>query len=223
MSKVSFVIPVYNGDSYLAETLESIRNQSLKDIEIIVVNDCSPDYTDDLMEWYQKHEPRLKYHKFEENQGVCAARNKGNELSEAPIICVSDQDDISTKHRALFSYNYLTRHPEVDCLTSAYYNCNVDGQIIEKITPVDMTKEAFDAGTFQWFHSSCSYRKKDIMEMPYRVVDGETDDYVFLKDWTEKGKKFKTLKKVLGSCRRVPWGVMQQRRARIGAQPSYVL
>ena len=47
--KVSFVVPVYDGDAYLAETLESIRNQSLKDIEIIVIDDCSPDFTPELM------------------------------------------------------------------------------------------------------------------------------------------------------------------------------
>jgi hypothetical protein len=131
MPKVSFVVPVYYGDSYLAETLETIRNQTMKDIEIIVIDDCSPDYTPELMEYYLKIDDRIKYHRFEENKGVQVARNFGNQMATGDIICVCDQDDICSKWRAGFSYYYFQHHPEVDCITSSYWNCSVDGARVE--------------------------------------------------------------------------------------------
>lgn len=222
MPKASFVVPVYNGDAYLAETIESIRNQTEKDIEIIVVDDCSPDFTEDLMEWYVKQDPRIRYFRLEENQGVCYARNFGNEKAESEYIFVNDQDDLSMPERVKISLEYMEAHPEVDCITSAYEECDVRGRPVRVFTPEDMTRDVFLKERFTWFHSSACYRRKDVLLLPYRVVAGNTDDWTFLDDWTSAGKKFKTIDKVLARCRRLPWGVMQQRRAARGMAPSYV-
>lgn len=222
--KVSFVIPTWNGDTYLAETLESIRKQTMKEIEIIVVDDYSPDFTDVLMDWYCKQDDRIHYFKLDTNSGSAVVpRNFGNEKAQAELICVSDHDDLSMKWRAAYSYHYMMKHPEIDCLTSAYWECNVDGQPVKKYMPPDMSREVFTSGNYVWMHSSACYRKKDILEIPYRNVDRATDDYVFLEDWTNKGKTFKTVKPVLANCRRTPWSQMQTRRAIQGAQPSYML
>jgi glycosyltransferase involved in cell wall biosynthesis len=221
--KASFVIPVYDGDAYLAETLDSILRSSLKEIEVIVIDDCSPDFTDELVKFYMMKDPRILYHRFEVNQGVEAARNFGNNLASAPIILVSDQDDLSAKHRASYSVAFLNKHPEVNCLTSAYAECNVDGQIKETFRPKTMTRELFEKGDHPWFHSSAAYRKMDILALPYRHVDGQTDDYTLLDDWTKAGMKFHSANKVLGGCRRVPWGVMAQRRQAQGLGANYYL
>jgi glycosyltransferase involved in cell wall biosynthesis len=223
MPKASVVIPVYDGDYIIAETLESLRNQTEKDIEIIVVNDASPDYTPDLMEWYVKQDPRIKFYHLETNHGVCYARNYGNEKAESEILFVSDQDDLSLPNRVEVSLAFMDAHPEIDCITSAYQECNVEGHPVKEFTPEDMTRELFERGNFTWFHSSACYRKKDILELPYREVQGATDDWVFIQDWLSAGKKFKTLPEVLGLCRRLPGGVMSQRRAVMGLQPNYVL
>jgi hypothetical protein len=86
-----------------------------------------------------------------------------------------------------------------------------------------MTREVFESGSFVWMHSSCAYRRKDILEIPYRVEDTKTDDFVFLQDWLAAGKKFWTVKKVLANCRRLPFGVMNIRRKVQGVEPSYIL
>lgn len=224
MPKVSFVIPVYDGDSYLAETIESIRNQTMKDIEIIVIDDCSPDFTPELMVWFQKQDPRIKYERLDVNGGVCEARNFGNRKAESELICVNDQDDLSSPIRAMFSYEYMKRRPQVNCLTSAYRECNVDGIPIKTYVPDNMTRELFESGRMVWFHSSACYRKEDILKLPYRNLNnGETDDYRFLGDWLDAGMRFKTTKKILADCRRTPWSVMQQRRASKGLGGSYIL
>lgn len=224
MPKISFVIPTYNGDAYLAETLESIRNQTLKDIEIIVVDDASPDFTKELMDWYIKKDERIKYHRLETNGGVQEARNYGNRMAQSELICVNDHDDLSTKHRALYSYHFMN-HKNFECLTSIYWELDVDGNQMKQFyyAPI-MTRGVFESGDFVWFHSSACYRKEDILKHPYRVGEkGETDDWIFLDDWTKEGMRFFTTKKVLANCRRLPWSQMQYRRAEQGLQPSYIL
>jgi glycosyltransferase involved in cell wall biosynthesis len=223
MPRVSFVIPVYEGDAYLAETLETIRNQTMKDIEIIVIDDCSPDFTADLMDWYKKQDDRIVYHRFDTNSGVVHARNHGNFIAKADIICVSDQDDLSLPDRAEFSYRFLTRHKNIDCLTSAYNECNVAGTPVNFMRPMNMNRAVFENGNFVWMHSSCAYRKEDILALPYRDESPKTDDWVFLDDWTKAGKKFWSVTKVLANCRRLPMGVMNQRRKVNNLQPSYIL
>ena len=224
MPKCSIIIPVFQGDAYLAETIESLRNQTEKDIEIIVVNDASPDYLDDLMSWYIKQDSRIKYHLFETNRGVCEARNFGNQMAEADLLFVSDQDDLSLPDRVKDSVEFMEAHPEVDCLTGWYFECDVDGNPVKEFHPEDMTREVFERGGFVWFHSSACYRKKDILALPYRDLnDGATDDFRFLDDWTNAGKKFYTLPKVLGLCRRLPGGQMNIRREVQGLAPSYIL
>lgn len=227
MPKVSFVCPIYDGDSYAAETIESMRRQTMKDIEIIVIDDCSPDYTPELMDWYVKTDPRIKYHRFETNQGVCEARNYGNKMAESEIICVTDQDDLSTHWRAEYAWQFFKKHPEINCLTSSYWELKVDGKKHKKYVPTEVMNyemlNNYGNETWVWMHSSACYRKEDILKLPYRNKDGQTDDYVFLEDWTQAGMKFATTKVVLANCRRLPWSVMNQRRLVTGNQPSYIL
>jgi glycosyltransferase involved in cell wall biosynthesis len=223
MPKCSIVIPTYNKQEYIAETIESLRNQTEKDIEIIVVNDASPDYTSDLLEWYMKQDDRIKYHVLEVNSGnAVVPRNYGNKMAQSEFICVSDHDDLSAPDRIEVSLAFMQNHPEIDCLTTAFENCDVNGKPVQRYVPEDMTKELFESGNFVWFHSSACYRKKDILEFPYRDVQGATDDFIFLTDWISAGKKFKTLPEVLGFCRRLPDGIMQQRRAAQGLAGSWI-
>ena len=227
MPRVSFVIPTWDGDSYLAETLESLMKQTMSDIEIVVVDDASPDFTYELMKWYEKKDNRIKYHRLEENKGVVHARNYGNQVAQGEIICVNDHDDLSMPNRAEFSYTYLIEHPEVDCITSAYHETDVDGVPGYKWTPNNVTLETLLDGTYLdsggWMHSSAAYRRKDILELPYRKDDSCTDDYAFLMDWLKAGKKFVSVPEVLANCRRLPWGQMARMRQRQGMGANYHL
>ena len=76
MVKVSVIVPVYNVEKYLEECLESIIDQSLRDIEIVCVNDGSTDGSLSILEEYAKLDDRIKIIS-QENQGLAAARNTG--------------------------------------------------------------------------------------------------------------------------------------------------
>lgn len=92
MCKVSVLIPVYNTEKYLSKCIDSVINQTLKDIEIVIVNDGSKDNSQIIIEQYAKKDSRIKYC-VQENSGLGATRNKGIELATGEYIAFLDSDD----------------------------------------------------------------------------------------------------------------------------------
>lgn len=109
MIKVSVILPVYNVASYLEETFESLIKQSLKEIEIIVVNDGSTDNSEEIIKKYAQNDPRIKS-LHQENQGQSIARNHGLQYATGEYIYMMDSDDILYNPNALeICYNYSKR------------------------------------------------------------------------------------------------------------------
>ena len=92
MTKISIIIPVYNVAEYLPQCLESVINQTLKDIEIICINDGSTDNSLEILREYEKKDGRIKIID-KENEGVSAARNKGIEVAHGEYLLFCDGDD----------------------------------------------------------------------------------------------------------------------------------
>lgn len=96
--KISIIIPVYNVERYLAECLDSCINQTLEDIEIICVDDASPDNSIKILEEYQQKDSRIKIIRHEKNRNLGGARNTGLENATGEYIWFVDSDDyIDTK------------------------------------------------------------------------------------------------------------------------------
>ena len=93
MPKVSIITPVYNVEKYLPRCLDSLINQTLSDIEIICVNDCSPDNSLKVLKEYSLKDERIKIIDLKENQGVSIARNKGIEIASGEYLGFVDSDD----------------------------------------------------------------------------------------------------------------------------------
>ncbi|MBQ8482008.1 MAG: glycosyltransferase family 2 protein [Alphaproteobacteria bacterium] len=91
--KVSIVIPVYNVEEYIKQCLDSIVNQTLQDIEIIVVNDCSPANEDKIIQEFAHKDSRIKYIKLEKNVGQGEARNIGLSQATGEYFYCADSDD----------------------------------------------------------------------------------------------------------------------------------
>lgn len=92
MAKLSIIIPVYNVEKYIYECIDSVINQTLRDIEIILVDDASPDNCGIICDEYAAKDNRIKViHK--ENGGLCSARNAGIEIATSDFICFLDSDD----------------------------------------------------------------------------------------------------------------------------------
>lgn len=90
--KVSVIIPVYNAEQYLAQCLDGVVNQTLGELEIILVNDGSTDGSQRLMRKYQKRDARIQI-VDQENQGPAMARNAGLRLAKGEYLAFLDADD----------------------------------------------------------------------------------------------------------------------------------
>lgn len=89
---ISVIIPTYNRGRLILESVNSVLNQTYKNIELIVVDDCSTDDTKEIIESIKDF--RIKYIKLEKNSGACVARNKGIERATGEFIAFNDSDDL---------------------------------------------------------------------------------------------------------------------------------
>jgi len=91
--KVSVVIPTYNREKLIISAINSLKNQTYKNIEIVVVDDCSTDNTHNVMKMQMEMDKRIIYVKQKENKGAPSARNKGIEVATGELIAFLDSDD----------------------------------------------------------------------------------------------------------------------------------
>jgi glycosyltransferase involved in cell wall biosynthesis len=118
--KVSVIIPVYNGASYLREAIQSVLDQTYQEFEIIVVNDASTDHTSEVIKQFA--DSRLKYISHEQNRGLPATRNTAIRASSGQFISLLDQDDIFHPEKVEAHVNFLEKNPQI----GATYNSRIE-------------------------------------------------------------------------------------------------
>lgn len=119
--KVSFILPVYKVEAYLRECLNSITRQTYKDIEVILVDDGSPDNCPALCDAYAKQDERVRVvHK--PNGGLSDARNAGLEVAKGDYVIFVDSDDFWVGKDSLQQLiEVVNTHPECDFIS---FNCS---------------------------------------------------------------------------------------------------
>ena len=128
--KISVIVPCYNQGKYLAEALDSVINQTLSDWECIIVDDGSTDDSAEIAKLYVEKDKRIHY-VFQQNSGPSAARNRGVNLTSAPLLFFLDGDDIIDKVLLEEGFNYMYSHP--NCIlyyTGAEYFGNRKGEFV---------------------------------------------------------------------------------------------
>lgn len=119
MTQVSIIISCYNQGKYLKEALDSVIRQTYKDWECIVIDDGSTDQTGKVAQSIVTVDKRIKYI-YQENQGVCVARNNAIKVSTGKyILCLDADDFISTTYIEL-AVNELEFNPKVALVTTHY-------------------------------------------------------------------------------------------------------
>lgn len=115
---VSIITPVYNGDKYISNAIDSVLAQTYKNFELIIINDGSTDNSFNIINTYLS-DTRVRY--FEQNNsGVSAARNTAIEHSKGEFIGFLDQDDLWHPEKLEIQVNFLKKHPEVSLVYSDY-------------------------------------------------------------------------------------------------------
>lgn len=102
---ISVVIPTYNREKTILESVRSVLEQTWEDLELIVVDDASTDHTESMIQ--KVNDPRVKYIRQPYNQGACAARNRGIEAAQGEYIAFQDSDDLWHKDKLEKQMNFM--------------------------------------------------------------------------------------------------------------------
>lgn len=112
---ISVVMPVFNGERFLPEAIESVLNQSYRNIELILINDGSHDRSLEIMRDFSERDPRI-FIINGENRGLVASLNEGIERSRGCYIARMDADDICLPERLALQFEHFRRFPETGVL-----------------------------------------------------------------------------------------------------------
>lgn len=174
---VSVVMPVFNGETYIRQTIDSILTQTYRNIEFIILNDGSGDLTEQIILDYT--DSRIRHVKHTKNMGLTHSLNNGISLSKGDYIARIDADDIADPRRIEQQVEFLLSHPDHGMCGTFYQVIDSMGNIVEQ---VDLPSTDMEAKTFLLFdncfcHSSIMIKAPLIRELRYREEYQVCEDY----------------------------------------------
>ena len=112
----TILVAAYDAEKYITKSLDSLVNQTLKDIEVIVIDDCSSDNTLSIIREYAAEYPMIKYIKLDKNQGQAHARNEGLKIARGRYITFLDSDDWLSADALKEAVDTFEANPLTDCV-----------------------------------------------------------------------------------------------------------
>lgn len=190
---ISFVIPTKDRIEWLPEAVMSVLGQTIKEIELIIINDGSVDGTKEFLDEWVAKDPRVRIIHNEKSLGAGISRNLGAKEAQADIIAQFDDDDICIAERAELTINWFKDHPESELVNFPYVSISYFNEITENYPGYEFDEKLFkETGHINYFcNPSCAYRKKSAEEMGGYLSEDmtKTDDIQFVKRWIDYGKK----------------------------------
>jgi len=203
---VSVFIPVYNGEKYLSQTLDSLLGQTFKDFEIIIVNDGSTDRTQIISEQYASKDKRIRIVKHDKNKGLSAARNTGYSSSNplSKYLMNHDSDDISLPTKLEKLVAFLEANQDIAAVGTFAEYFDDQGNFLGK-PPIEWKPEAIKS-TFGEVNSmivSATLVRREMFDNvgPFRKEYGGCDDYDFWSRALISGYKLANIPEVLHKIR----------------------
>lgn len=139
MPKISVILPAYNAEKYLGESIESILNQSFQDFEFLIFNDGSTDTTKEIINDY--NDRRIIAYHSDVNKGYVHWLNEGIKQAKGKYIARMDADDISLPERFQLQFDYMETHPEI----------GLCGSQIEIIGSGELVKKPMTDNEIRWW------------------------------------------------------------------------
>ena len=175
---VSVLMTVYNHEKYVKDSIKSILNQSLKNFELIVINNGSTDRSKNII--INLKDKRIKFYNLKKNIGRTNGLNFGLKKCKGQFIAIQDSDDISKKNRILTQVNFLKKNNKIALIGSNYNIIDQKGNIINKTNiNINLQKETNEILFNNLIgHSTVMYRK-DILNF----VKGYPRDYTYAQDY----------------------------------------
>lgn len=118
---VSIVLPVHNGEEFLEESIKSVLAQTYTELELIIVNDCSTDASENIVQHYQRMDSRIRYYKNETNLKLPRSLNVGFAQAKGEYLTWTSDDNLFRPDALETMVAYLEAHPDVALV---YADCN---------------------------------------------------------------------------------------------------
>lgn len=217
--KISVIVPIYNVGRYLRQCIESIRNQTYKNIEIILINGDSSDNSGEICDEYAKTDMRIRViHK--RNEGVSESRNAGLSIARGKYISFCDGDDVMAPNELQVLFDNLhSTHSDLSCCGFVRFNESVPmwntevHEIKEFSDKDDMLKTVISnkiyAG-FLWNKLFKSELLKEKYPLRFKKDIAVLEDEVFVLSYLQRCKKICLTEMKLYGYRINPSGVMNQ-------------
>lgn len=177
MPKISVIMPAYNAEKYIKEAIDSILTQTYGDFELIVLNDCSRDSTEQIILSFA--DDRIVYLKNEQNMGVAATLNRGLSVAKGEYVARMDADDVSLPERFAQQVAYLDANPDVAVLGTNVETFNEDGPLFTGWSATDPAQMKVDLlFSCGLAHPSVMMRRDVILELgSYDLAFEGLEDY----------------------------------------------
>ncbi|MBL8701920.1 MAG: glycosyltransferase [Alphaproteobacteria bacterium] len=164
---VSVLMPVFNGERFLREAIDSVLAQSFDDFELVVVDDGSLDGTAAIAQGYAARDGRVRYLR-KANSGIGETLNRGLEVARAPLVARLDADDVMEPARLARQVHFLAARPELGGAASNFAVIDAAGRIRQRVAPLPggvAEIEPFLArgGRLRYTHPTVIYRRDPVM------------------------------------------------------------
>jgi len=190
--KISVIMPVYNAEKFLDESIKSILSQTFQDSEFIIINDGSMDNSLKIIKEYARKDKRIVLINNAKNLGLQKTLNKGLKAASGRYIARMDADDISLPNRLGIQYNYLEKHPEIFLLGGSAIVIDEEGKRMgsfrKQDNPSRVRKKLGKSNSI--IHSSIVFRNEGLS---YREKFKTSEDYDFYLRALSSGKKITNL------------------------------
>lgn len=187
---ITVLMPVYNGEKFLRESISSVLAQSLADFEFLIVDDGSSDRTSKIIESYS--DPRIKLLR-QCNMGIAKSLNRGLELARGKYVARMDADDICRPDRFMLQIKYLTSHPDCVAVGSQLADIDHAGNFIDwRLVPLfhgDIVRRMLSGRGGQVPHPAAMFRRQGLLRIGgYRQVYELAEDLDLFLRLSEVGK-----------------------------------
>ncbi|PSG88660.1 glycosyltransferase family 2 protein [Aurantibacter aestuarii] len=198
---LSVVMPVFNAEKYLKESIESILNQTYQDFEFLILNDCSTDGSLDIINDFAAQDSRIQVFDFKENKKPAFIRSFAVKEAKTHLIAFADADDVYLPKRFETQVNYMQTHPEIDICGTWFklFGTSIESQIIKHKPENQQIKARFLVDSHIGFPTAI-VRKKVFETISFDKSYFPIEDYEFLAKAT-KQYTFYNLQKVLVNYR----------------------
>ncbi|GEM68019.1 hypothetical protein SMI01S_16250 [Sphingobacterium mizutaii NBRC 14946 = DSM 11724] len=159
MPETTVLIPTFNNSQYIIQSLKSVINQKYRDFEVIIIDDCSDDNTEELV---SELDTRIRYFRKKTKTGIVSCLNEGLAYATGKFIARMDADDIMLGNRLLNQVNFLNNNKEYGVVGSKYNVISKDGEILETVSTKQNDEELRLGLLFknQFAHSSVTFRRE---------------------------------------------------------------